>query len=231
MAIVETTRETRENIVYPDSDGKPMADNTLQFQWIVTIQGGFAALFAERPDVFVAGDLLWYPVEGKPKICQAPDALVAFGRPKGYRGSYKQWEEGGVAPQMAWEVLSPNNTHKEMVRKFHFYNTFGVEEYYVYDPDTADLDIWVREGDQLSPVETPIGWTSPLTDVRFEIEAGELAIYRPDGQRFLTYLEQNQARAIAEQRASIAEAQADAERTRAERLAERLRAAGIDPDA
>jgi hypothetical protein len=31
---------TRTKIVYPDSDGKPMADNTLQFRWIVTIKEG-----------------------------------------------------------------------------------------------------------------------------------------------------------------------------------------------
>src|SRR4051812_27387732 len=102
---------TTEVIVYPDSDGQPMADNTLQFQWIVTIQGGLDALFAADPNVFVAGDLLWYPVEGQPKIRAAPDAMVVFGRPKGYRGSYKQWEEGGVAPQVVFEVLSPNVRH------------------------------------------------------------------------------------------------------------------------
>src|SRR5581483_11867046 len=55
-------------IVYPDSDGKPMADNTWQFQWIVTIKDGLEALYRDEPNVFVAGDLLWYPVEGNPKI-------------------------------------------------------------------------------------------------------------------------------------------------------------------
>ncbi len=70
-------------ILYPDSDGKPMSDNTLHFRWIVTIEGGLDDLFHRRPDVFVAGDLLWYPVEGHPEIRQAPDAMVAFGRPKG----------------------------------------------------------------------------------------------------------------------------------------------------
>lgn len=55
-------------IVYPESDGQPMADNTLQFRWIVTIQGGLDALFRDAPDVFVAGDLLWYPVQGEPTI-------------------------------------------------------------------------------------------------------------------------------------------------------------------
>src|SRR5580698_433385 len=89
----------RPAIVYPDRDGKPLAENTLRFQWIVTVKEGTEHVFRTRADVFVAGDLLWYPVEGKPEICTAPDALVAFGRPKGYRGSYKQWEEDGIAPQ------------------------------------------------------------------------------------------------------------------------------------
>src|SRR5438309_2363551 len=94
-------------ITYPDSDGQPMADNTLQFRWIVTIQGGLDAQFAHDPNVFVAGNLLWYPVEGVPTIRQAPDIMVAFGRPKGDRGSYKQWQEGGVAPQAVIEIQSP----------------------------------------------------------------------------------------------------------------------------
>src|SRR5271166_2796628 len=88
----------RRPIIYPDDDGQPMAENTLQFEWIVTIQGGLDAEFANDPNVFVAGDLLWYPVEGEPKIRQAPDAMVVLGRPQGYRGSYKQWEEDGIAP-------------------------------------------------------------------------------------------------------------------------------------
>src|SRR5580693_7330260 len=96
-------------IVYPERDGNPMADNTTQFKWIQTIFGGIAGMFKDVPDVFVAGDLLWYPVEGDNQTRQAPDVMVAFGRPKGHRGSYRQWEEGGVAPQVAFEVLSPGN--------------------------------------------------------------------------------------------------------------------------
>ena len=45
-------------IEYPDCDGQPMSDNTLQFKWIVTIKEGLEALFRNHPDVFVAGDLL-----------------------------------------------------------------------------------------------------------------------------------------------------------------------------
>ncbi len=55
---VSTSKILRMEIVYPDSDGKPMADNTLQFRWIVTIKEGLERVYRERPDVFVAGDLL-----------------------------------------------------------------------------------------------------------------------------------------------------------------------------
>src|SRR6266705_5152300 len=53
---------------YPQSDGQPIADNTKQFRWIVTIQGGLDALLRADPQVFLAGDLLWYPVEGHPEM-------------------------------------------------------------------------------------------------------------------------------------------------------------------
>src|SRR5262245_17681242 len=102
-------RRPTAEIVYPDSDGKRMSDNTVQFRWIQTIEGNLEALFRERDDVFVAGDNLWYPVEGEVEVRQAPDVYVVFGRPKGDRGSYKQWEENNVPLTVVFEVLSPSN--------------------------------------------------------------------------------------------------------------------------
>ncbi len=32
--------------------------------------------------------------------------MVVFGRPKGDRGSYKQWLENQIAPQVVFEILS-----------------------------------------------------------------------------------------------------------------------------
>ena len=101
---------TKLDILYPDSDGQPMADNTKQFNWIVRIKENLELLFASNPNVFVAGDLLWYPVQGNNTLRRAPDAMVAFGRPKGDRGSYKQWKEDNIAPQVVFEILSPGNT-------------------------------------------------------------------------------------------------------------------------
>src|SRR5918997_7065103 len=130
-------------LIYPDSDGQPMADNTKQFRWIVVIKENLELLFAAIADVFVAGDLLWYPIEGDNKTRQAPDVMVAFGRPKGDRGSYQQWVEDNIAPQVVFEILSPGNRLKEMTKKLQFYERYGVEEYYIYDPDEIELIGWL----------------------------------------------------------------------------------------
>jgi Uma2 family endonuclease len=61
---------------FPDSDGKPMADNTEQFRWIVLIKENLEILFADEPNVFVAGDLLWYPVKSRLISPVAPDTMV-----------------------------------------------------------------------------------------------------------------------------------------------------------
>src|SRR5262245_53202889 len=95
-------------IIYPDCDGEPIAENTLQFEYIVTIKEGLEWEFRDD-NVFVAGDLFWYPEEGHPEIRTAPDTLLVFGRPKKHRYSYLQWEEEGIAPQVTFEVLSPSN--------------------------------------------------------------------------------------------------------------------------
>ena len=207
-----------------------MADNTKQWNYINFIKNGFEILFLDRDDVFVAGDLLWYAEEGNPKARVAPDTLIAFGRPKGYRGSYKQWEEDGIAPQVVFEVLSPGNTRAEMGRKLLFYDHHGVEEYYEYDPGTGDFVIWAREpGGELLPVNDVESWVSPRTGVRFKIEDTDLVILQPDGHRFLSAAE-HASRADAETARADAEAvRADAEAARAARLAAMLHKAGIDP--
>ena len=78
-------------------------------RWIVLLFSNLCWLFRARQDVAIHANMLWYVEEGEPKLRQAPDVMVIFGRPRGDRGSYKQWEEGGVAPQVVWEILSPSN--------------------------------------------------------------------------------------------------------------------------
>ncbi|HMZ81512.1 MAG TPA: Uma2 family endonuclease [Acidobacteriota bacterium] len=215
------------DIVYPESDGRPMADNTKQFEWIVTIKENLDAVF---PEVFVAGDLLWYPVEGNPKIRQAPDAMVVFGRPKGHRGSYLQWKEENIAPQVVFEILSPGNTYGEMVRKLEFYERYGVEEYYVYDPDHNELNGWQRQEGRFQTIAAIDDWTSPRLKIRFERTPESLKLYRPDGTLFETFAELLVRAEADRQRAETLQREKDQTQAKLERLAARLRELGEDPD-
>jgi len=221
---------TTEEIIYPSSDGQPMADSTIQYQWITTIKGGCDALFKDNPNVFIAGDLLWYPVEGSNTICQAPDVMVVFGRPKSDRRSYLQWKENNIPPQVVFEILSYSDSQTKMNKKLAFYNRYGVDEYYLYDPDKKELSGWQRIEGLLDVIEPMSGWVSPRLGVRFELTDEGLELYRPDGQKFLSYLELEQQRVLATQRAEQATQRADQEAQRAERLAAKLRELNIDPD-
>src|SRR5947207_11312985 len=174
----------RPHLVYPESDGQPLAENTKQARWIVVLYGNLAALFRDAADVFVAADLLWYPVEGEAELRMAPDVLVVFGRPKGDRGSYRQWEEGGVPVTIAFEILSPSNSVTEMIDKLTFYEDHGVDEYYVYDPDRNSLVTYLRRGEVLRRIRPVDGFVSPRLGIRFDLSEAELVIYRPDGRRF-----------------------------------------------
>ena len=227
--------------VYPESDGKPMADNTLQWDWMVKVVGELREQFAGQ-EVFVAGDLFWYPVEGNPKEVTAPDALVAFGRPAGYRGSYKQWEEGNVAPQVVFEILSPSNTDDELDAKLAFYERHGVEEYFLIDPYLPEVIGYHRRGNRLSATRRITkGHVSPRLGIRFEFEKGELRIIGSDGRVFRSREER-----VAEFRAELERTHVELERTAAafeeeharaiaaersvETLAAKLRELGVNPD-
>ncbi|HZZ77477.1 MAG TPA: Uma2 family endonuclease [Gemmataceae bacterium] len=226
-----TQRLKKQEIVYPESDGLPLADNTTQFRWITTIKGGLDAVFFDEPKVFVAGNLLWYPIKGKNKLRVAPDVFVAFGRPKGERGSYQQWVEGNIAPQVVFEIVSPGNTAALLTEKFDFYDKYKVEEYYLYDPDRGELAGWIRKGKRLTKIDDMNGWTSPRLGVRFEMPHGELRLFDPTGVEILTYgevVKQRESERLAKEKAIREREQ---EHKRVERLQAQLKALGIEPEA
>ncbi|MEM9978187.1 MAG: hypothetical protein AAF808_11215 [Cyanobacteria bacterium P01_D01_bin.2] len=62
-------------------------------------------------------------------------------------------------------------------------------EYYIYDPDSNELKGFERSGKSLQLVSEMPGWVSPQLGIRFELTTDTLEIYRPDGERFLTYFD------------------------------------------
>ena len=224
-------------VVYPESDGQPMGESVIQTEVIIMLKIGLDRHFQGRPDAYVGADQFWYPVKGRPDITVAPDAYVVVDLPTmpsmQARGSYRPWDIGGRMMFVS-EVLSPSNTWAQMQHKLEFYDRYGVDEYWVYDPEAAALEVWVREGEHLVRQQIPDGgFRSPAIGVTVRVVDGELGVFDIDGRRWGysvdegRRLDAERERADAErERADAEQARADAQRERAD--AERARADAAD---
>ena len=222
-----------EELLYPSSDGQPMAENTEQYQWIVLIAENIRALFNDNPDVFVAADLLWYAVKLENKladepIAQAPDVMVVLGRPQGYRSSYRQWNEANIPPQVVFEILSQSNKTPDgiegMRRKFEFYQRHGVEEYYIYDPLAKELTGWQRRNDVFVEILNWSPWISPRLQIQFYWQPGQvLQICDPSGAEFQRLIDLKQQAEQERLRAEQERLQKEFEREQSQRLLKQAR--------
>ncbi|MEZ4707455.1 MAG: Uma2 family endonuclease [Caldilineaceae bacterium] len=155
--------------------------------------------------------------------------------------SYFIWEYG-KPPDVVVEVVS-NKEGRELSRKLRDYARMGVSYYVVFDPQhlLQDIDLQVYElhagqymarPDELLPrINLALTiWEGPFE----EAQAAWLRWCDMEDNLLLTGIEQSaQERQRADeerQRADEERQRADEERQRAQRLAERLRALGVDPD-
>lgn len=120
-------------IVYPDSDGKPMAENDPQYRAIVNTRFGLEQHYLDTAGVYVGADLLIYFEEGNPRIHVAPDVFVSLGVPRHARRTYKIWMEG-KAPDIVFEFATPGAWRADLGWKRGLYQGLGVREYFLFDP-------------------------------------------------------------------------------------------------
>ena len=223
-----------EEIHYPESDGNPMADNTKQLECIVYFFINLKIRFKDTEHIFIAADHLWYPVEGDNKTRVAPDVMICFDRPRGHRGSYRQWEEGDVAPQVGFEVLSPSNTRKEMMKKRDFYEKYGVKEFIIIDPDKETFVVFALKGQSLAPVHySGNSWQSPLLGITILSTSKGIQGLYPDGQPFETEIELKEKIIAEQQEAERQRQEAERQKQEAERQrqeAERFRLESFKKD-
>src|SRR5215470_4412355 len=125
-----------ERILYPESDGSPMAETDLHRNLILEIVFALSHFFRNDPNVYVSGNLFIYYVKGDSRKNVAPDVFFVRGVPKGDRRVYYLWEEG-VAPQVVFEISSQHTFKDDVFKKFHTYQKLGVREYFIFDP-TSD---------------------------------------------------------------------------------------------
>jgi Uma2 family endonuclease len=223
-----------EEVIYPESDGKPMAETDIHCDCMIDLREALKDFFRNEPDVYVAGNLFVYYQRGDTRRQVAPDVFVVKGVEKKKRRYYQIWKEG-KAPDMVIEVTSDSTRWEDMDHKRKLYHQLGVKEYYLFDP-TGDylkdqLLGYRLVGNRYVPVRLPKGRDRLHSDVLgldLVLEVEQLRLYDPQTQRFLlTPSEAAEARRQAEiERAREAQArqQAEAERRRVEEENARLRA-------
>ncbi len=216
----------------PYDDGEPMESPKHRGQMNLLIETLVIHL-GPRRDIYVGGNMALYysELQARNNDFRAPDFFVVLNAIEDReRKSWVVWQENGRTPDVVIELLSASTEREDRGRKMQIYAGLKVAEYYLYDPHDERFEGYRLDQDRYLPMaRRPDGdldcralglrlgvawadyWSLPGNWLRFK---------RADGELLLT------GRELAE----IERARADSAEARAERLAERLRALGLDPE-
>ena len=240
-SVLPTARSTE--IVYPSSDGEPLAETSVHVDAIIDAVVILRQLLAER--AIVLADQFLYYAQGFPKLRVAPDIMVIFDVPPGARDNYKTWEEGQV-PAVIFEITSEGTRKQDQEAKKTLYEQLEVQEYWLFDPKGEWIPEQLRgyrlQDDGYAAIAD--GRSEPL-QLRLQVDGALIGFYREDtGEKLLAPGELVQAlraetlaRQSAEERAEREHQRAEQERQRANqaesevaRLQAQLKALGVNPD-
>ena len=205
---------TDASIFYPETDGEPMAVSDLHRRILTRLLQVLDAHFAQKPEVYVSGDILMYYMEGDPRKSVAPDVLVSFGLGKKLRRTYLVWEEGKV-PDFVMEFSSKNTYRNDLEDKMDLYALLRIQDYFLYDAEGLYLPTPLMGFTLMDGAYVPIsmgvdgGLPSSALNLNFHVNDTGLGIYDPVAREWLrTPAESAEARAeTAEARAKTAEAE------------------------
>jgi len=226
-------------IHYPERDGKPRAETDVHIDFLIYLREALKDHFRDEPQVFVAGNMLFYYEEGNPAACVAPDIFVVQGLSKGERRTYKLWEEG-QQPTVIFEITSRGSRLEDLGTKRALYAMLGVRAYFLYDPLGEYLRPLLQgyrlqqgEYERVLPGEQG-HLVSQALSLELWLQDGQLQVVNPaTGERLLTPAEAHatrrtevgarQAEAAARQAAEARAALAEAELERLQEELARLR--------
>jgi Uma2 family endonuclease len=224
-------------VVYPDTDGLPMAETDFQRKPLTYAVDALDIYFEKRPEVYVSGNLFIYYEENNPQAVVAPDVFVVVGTTKGDRRSYKLWEEP-KGPDFVLEITSRSTRQADQETKPPKYEALGVQEYVQYDPTGDYLDPPLQGARLVAGRYTP--WTatehpdgtlvlrSAVLGLELRLQGSQLRFYDPaTGQKLLSHQEAEAAYRTTEQarqQAEQARQQAEQARQQAEQARQQAEA-------
>ena len=186
-----------------------MSDNDWQFTALTNTVSALRVRYQDRPDVYVAGDMLVYYRMNDNRTRVAPDVYVVFGASGNHRRRSWIISREGKPPDLVLEVASPRTWARDAAKKREIYAEMGVTEYWRFDP-TGDCFTPSLVGERLENgvyrgipryAEDGILWAhSELLGLDLCVLPGlELRLYDPaTGEWLHTHQESEAARQVAE---------------------------------
>jgi len=216
MTLASANQQTEIEIIYPSSDGEPLAETYVHlYAILVTLE--ILKQYLQGQQATVLADQFLYYAQGFPKLRVAPDVMVIFNVVPGGRDNYKIWEEKQV-PAVIFEISSEGTREKDTGYKKTLYEQLGVKEYWLFDPKGEWIENKLKgyRLDKEVYEEITDNRSEPL-QLRLEVESELIAFYREDnGEKLLAPSELAQALKESEEKA--------------ERLRKKLEELGVDPD-
>ena len=178
-----------EEICYPETDGKPMAETDKHRDLMVELIESLKIFYAEDSEIYVTGDLFLYYLEGVPQECVAPDVMVCFGVPKKERRIYKLWEEK-IVPSVVIELASHSTFKNDREGKRELYEFLGVKEYFIYNPEypktLPSLLAYRLENGEYQKISIKNGRIfSEVLDLELVDTGNTLRLFNPQTENFL----------------------------------------------
>lgn len=231
---VQIPQNTLEDVIFPPSDllsDEPPLETELHLRQMVLLIQCLEWWWRDRLDFYTCGNLTIYysPRQRKSEHFRGPDFFVVLGTERKSRKSWVVWEEDGKYPHVIVEILSPKTADTDRGLKKQIYqDIFRTPDYFWFDPYNLEFKgFHLLDGryQELQPNADGWLWSQQLK-LYLGIHESKLRLFTAEGQLIATPKE---AAEQERQRANQVESQLDQERQRADRLAEKLRAMGIDP--
>ena len=203
-------KATKAAIYYPESDGKPMGETDWHISVILYLREALRYVFRADERIYIAADMLFYYVEGKPRLFKVPDVFVVKGVARHDRRIYKLWEEK-MAPCVIFEISSRETSDEDVGAKRILYEQLGVKEYFLFDPLAEYLDPPLQGFRLHGRYYAPIPLTADGTLVSDELGL----ILRPEN-KMLRLVDPSTRRVIPTTAEAMAQVQAEAQRAQAE---------------
>lgn len=138
LVTFQPSAAAKSDVHYPESDGQPIGETQFHVTAILYLYQALQSFFQKNDEVYVAADMLFYYEEGNPSAVKVPDVFVVKGVSKHMRRTYKLWEER-VAPCAVFEITSRSTWLEDFGNKRALYETLGVPEYFLFDPEDEYL--------------------------------------------------------------------------------------------